>query len=174
MIKLNDIKETVIKKLFDNLGDSYTYYDEEIPENFNRPSFHFTLNPTFYNRNNNFHVDKVIPCLLIYYSDDKSNLKKYDMADKLSEIMGNTLEISDRIITINEFTPIFNEDVLQFQFSINFLDSLDDKEIYEFMMNLNLNADLDKLKTVNTYDFKDDNNDQVYVTSDGEALIIPK
>lgn len=174
MIKLNEIKETIIKKLFDNLGDYYTYYDEEIPEHFDRPSFFLDLLPNFYNRDNEFHVDKSILCVVYYFSDDKSNIKKYDMVDNLSELFENTIRISDRIITINDFTPIFNEDILQFQFTLNFLDSLEDKDIYEFMMKMYLNSDDCQFKTVNKYDFVTDGNDDLYVMCGGEALKIPK
>lgn len=163
MIKLNDIKESIIKLIFDSLGDSYTYYDEEIPQNFNRPSFFIDLLPNFYNRNNDYHVDKSILCSIYYFSENKKNIEKYDMTDSLSELIGNTIEINDRIITIVDFNPEFNEDILQFQFTLNFLDALEDKEKYDLMEHLILNYESKRLNTNNLEGFNTDENEEVYV-----------
>lgn len=102
-ISENIIKGSIIYQLIQLFGDQYTYYGEEIPENFKRPSFHVSrisdISTKGYTGNEYRFRDDQYRYEIKYFTDRKTNINE-DINDKI-DILKNGFDYLN-IININE------------------------------------------------------------------------
>ncbi|MGE4284887.1 MAG: DUF6838 family protein [Clostridia bacterium] len=65
---INSIKQSIVNKLLE-LYPSYTIYDEDIPQNFKKPSFLITLIEQDYSKRMNVKFNSLLPFDVAYFSD---------------------------------------------------------------------------------------------------------
>ena len=96
-ISENIIKGPIIYQLTQLFGDQYTYYGEEIPENFKRPSFHVSrisdVSTKGYTGNEYRFRDDQYRYEIKYFTDKKININE-DINDKIDIL--NFLRLEDK------------------------------------------------------------------------------
>ena len=126
----NIIRGSIVYALKNAFGDSYKYYDEEIEQGFEKPSFHISrINLTSrkgYTGHEHKLVDNTYRYVIKYFTDEKFGKIKdiNDKIDKLREIF-NYLEIVNIVDKkvykkenrINDITVTVSDGVLLFEIS---------------------------------------------------------
>lgn len=126
-ISENIIKGSIIYQLTQLFGDQYTYYGEEIPENFKRPCFHVSrisdISTKGYTGNEYRFRDDQYRYEIKYFTDKKTNINE-DINDKIDILKNgfdylNIININDGKIDskpnrINSIEIQTSEDVLMF------------------------------------------------------------
>jgi hypothetical protein len=126
----NIIRGSIVYALKNAFGDSYKYYDEEIEQGFEKPSFHVSrINLTSrkgYTGHEHRLVDNTYRYVIKYFTDEKFGKIKdiNDKIDKLREIF-NYLEIVNIVDKkvykkenrINDITVTVSDGVLLFEIS---------------------------------------------------------
>lgn len=126
----NIIRGSIVYQLKNAFGDSYKYYDEEIEQGFERPSFHVSrvdlTSRKGYTGNEHKIVDNTYRYVIKYFTAEKNSKLKdiNNKIDKLKEVF-NYLEIvnfrDSKAYTclnrINDITVTISDSVLLFQIS---------------------------------------------------------
>ena len=85
----NIIRGSIIYQLKQTFGDSYKYYDEEIEQGFEKPSFHVSridnISRKGYTGNQHKLVDNTYRYVIKYFTAEKNNKIK-DINDKIDEL----------------------------------------------------------------------------------------
>ena len=127
----NIIRGSIVYQLNQAFGDSYKYYDEEIEQGFEKPSFHVSrvddISRKGYTGNQYKLVDNTYRYVIKYFTAEKNNKIK-DINDKIDELkqIFNYLEIVNikdnkvysKFNRINGIEVTISDGVLLFQ--INF------------------------------------------------------
>lgn len=126
----NIIRGSIIYQLNKAFGDSYKYYDEEITQGFEKPSFHVSRIDSISRKGYTGHQHKLIDNTYRYvikYFTDKEYGKVADINDKIDELKNifNYLEIvnirDDKVYSklsrINNINITVSDDVLLFEIS---------------------------------------------------------
>ncbi len=121
---INNIKQAIVDKL-PELYPGYKIYDEDIPQNFKKPSFLISLTDQDYNKRLNSKYKSLISFDVAYFSDKRVTEIKEDCFDKQMTIFrGFDLIGSYRVL--NKQSNI-TDNVLHFTFDIVFSEIKDDK-----------------------------------------------
>ena len=126
----NIIKGSIIYQLKNAFGGNYKYYDEEIEQGFERPSFHVSRIDLISRKGYTGHqyklVDNTYNYVIKYFTDERNGKVKdiNDKIDKLREVF-NYLEIVNfkegiaysKPNRINDITVNVSDGVLLFQIS---------------------------------------------------------
>lgn len=126
----NIIRGSIIYQLKQAFGDSYKYYDEEIEQGFEKPSFHVSrvdgTSRKGYTGNNYKLVDNDYRYVIKYFTANKNN-KLGDINDKIDELkqIFSYLELVNfkdgkvysKLNRINDITVTVSDSVLLFQIS---------------------------------------------------------
>ena len=112
----NIIRGSIVYQLKQAFGDSYKYYDEEIEQGFEKPSFHVSriddISRKGYTGNQYKLVDNTYRYVIKYFTAEKNNKSK-DINDKIDELkqIFNYLEIVNikEEFTINDCEYYLNE-----------------------------------------------------------------
>lgn len=126
----NIIRGSIVYQLKNAFGDNYKYYDEEIEQGFERPSFHVSridlISRKGYTGNQHKLVDNNYNYLIKYFTNEKNGKIKdiNDKIDKLREVF-NYLEIVNfkdgkaysKPNRVNDITVNISDGVLLFQMS---------------------------------------------------------
>ncbi|XOQ44297.1 MAG: Phage protein [Clostridium sp.] len=74
---INDVKQAIVNKLLE-LYPTYTIYDEDVPQNFKKPSFLVTMIEQNYGKRLNNKYNSTIAFDVAYFSDKGKNEIKSD------------------------------------------------------------------------------------------------
>ncbi|MGM9543595.1 MAG: DUF6838 family protein [Romboutsia timonensis] len=126
----NIIRGSIIYQLKQFFGDSYKYYDEEIEQGFQKPSFHVSridgISRKGYTGNEYKLVDNTYRYVIKYFTAEENN-KIGDINNKIDELkqIFNYLELVNfkdnkvysKLSRINDITVTVSDGVLLFQIS---------------------------------------------------------
>lgn len=126
----NIIRGSIVYQLRNAFGDTYKYYDEEIEQGFQKPSFHVSkidnISRKGYTGHQHKLVDDTYRYVIKYFTNEKNGKIKdiNDKIDKLREVF-SYLEIvnfkEDKVYVkpnrINDITVTVSDDTLLFQIS---------------------------------------------------------
>ena len=123
----NIIRGSIIYQLKEAFGKEYKYYDEEIEQGFEKPSFHVSridlISRKGYTGNEHRLVDNTYKYVIKYFTNSKAKIKDInDKIDQLRDIFSylNIVNIKDNKVytkpnRINDITVTISDDVLLFQ-----------------------------------------------------------
>lgn len=147
LISENIIKSSIIYALKQAFGDTYKYYDEQMPEKFEKPSFHVSKIDSFSRKGYTGHQykfkDNSYRYLIKYFTDEKLQIitdlnNKTDELEEVFEYLNivNLQEDTSIISSANRVNDIFvtiSDGVLLFeiQFPIRKVQSSDITRVQE-------------------------------------------
>lgn len=123
MITLLDIQKSISRKLDSKFSDYYIY-TEEVKDGLKRPSFFINIMPIS-TKNFIANKEKLINIDIMYFSENETNEEKLNMINMLEDLLNITLEIKDRVITIESLDFKVVNDILHCIFNLDFTDSGD-------------------------------------------------
>jgi len=143
-VELRAAINTLLKKHF----PAYKVHFDNV-ERANQSYFYVWLSPrsktidrVYYDRT----ID--IDIQLVLLKDCKGRVKRsllYDAIDKLDVALRPVLQIGDRFITISSTNSVIVDEILHYEFSLDFTDVLPVEEVGELMQELYLNGNLQDL-----------------------------
>lgn len=122
------IRDAIIAKLESNYPD-IGIYGEEIQQGYKRPAFFVQIIPEDAQMINKIHRQKPLLVVINYFTAAEASGRVRDMwsiADELDYYFGTHLQVGDRAIYIAGTNPEINDDVLQYQLNLSFIDTGDD------------------------------------------------
>jgi hypothetical protein len=84
---INDVKQAIVNKLLE-LYPTYTIYDEDVPQNFKKPSFLVTMIEQNYGKRLNNKYNSTIAFDVAYFSDKGKNEIKSDCQQRRNYWLG--------------------------------------------------------------------------------------
>lgn len=113
---ISDIKQAIVNKLKE-LYPGYTVYDEDVPQNFRKPSFLITVIEQDYSKRLNNRYRSSLSFDIAYFSDKKTEIKGDCLLVQL-----NLLRSFDLIGTyrVKNKKANITDNVLHFTFDINY------------------------------------------------------
>lgn len=127
MTRNNDIRDAVIK-LLTTAYPSVKTYGEEIQQGFKRPAFFVQLKPQPGDTLSSVQRQKLTLIDIHYFSAAPANERYRDlwtMADDLDEMFNASLIVGDRALYIQDQEPVIEDEVLQYQITLSYIDSSD-------------------------------------------------
>lgn len=139
MITLVDIKKSINQVLKANFP-TIKIYSSDTKEGFTRPAFFTSIIPiTLDYETTNFTSNKLM-IIINYFRENGSELENIKMHDKFIKAFGMNLKVNQRSFLLKNIRSEIVDEVLQFRFDLDFLDSLEiTKEEYETIKELNMN-----------------------------------
>lgn len=121
---INDIKQSIFNKLLEIYPNGYTYYDEEIPQDYIKPSFLLTLTKQEYKKRLNNKYSSLVSFELTYYSNKSIEEIKLDCQRVHTDILRGfdfvgTYKVLDKV-------PLITDNVLHFSFNIKYSEVLNE------------------------------------------------
>jgi len=125
MIGYNAIRDALSIKLKNKYPDA-NIYGEEIQQGYKRPAFFMQLVPEAGLIVNVVHQAKNILVDICYFSDASKPVRDmWDIAAALDDLLGYGLKVEDRVLGIIDPQPEIIDDVMHYQFKLQFTDSQD-------------------------------------------------
>lgn len=116
--------------------------ENSVRSGFNKPAFFVQLLPITEDAYNNY-AEKLVIVNIHYFSDKKTDIDILSMLDGLNSVFVNSIAINDRTLTIGEKRYTVDDNVLQFKFTLDFVDELGlSEEQYETMEELYLESEV--------------------------------
>lgn len=128
---LADIKKAISTILKENFP-TIKRYPPEVKEGFKKPSFFIELLPIMREKQGKYHYFRKVTVLIRYFSESETELENLKMQDQLEELFSQVLKVNDRIITLEEVEGRIIDEVLQLQFDISYVDSLEEDKVYGY------------------------------------------
>lgn len=122
MIKLTEIRESLLKKLSTELEGFKEFQDEEDP-NFFKPSFVIEVIPVSSNHLGRCFEAKKSIINIKYFSKNGTNSEIIEMTDKLNEVFKNGLYIKDHHFSMEKKDFSIEKKVLNYKIPLEFEDS---------------------------------------------------
>lgn len=125
MTAFNDIRDALMI-LIKAAYPTANVYGEEIQQGFDRPAFFVQLLPEGGTNINKAHIQKPMLVDICYFpaaGTVKKDREAWGVADGLNEALGISLAVGDRALYINEPKPEIVDQVLHYQFNVDFIDS---------------------------------------------------
>lgn len=142
MITAKELRAAIASLLKKNFPAYKVHFDNV--ERANSSYFYVWLSPrsktidrVYYDRT----ID--IDIQLVLLKDCKGRVKRsllYDAIDKLDVALRPVLQIGDRFITISSTNSVIVDEILHYEFSLDFTDALPGEEVVELMQELYLNG----------------------------------
>lgn len=121
MITYSDLLASVNLGLKNNFPD-VNRVASDIKSGFKKPAFFTQLSPITENDYNDY-SEKLVMINIHYFSELKTNEDIYKIFDKLNKIFKNKIKVNDRILTLEEKSFDITDNVLQFKFTLDFIDT---------------------------------------------------
>ncbi len=128
MTGYNEIRDAVMK-ILKTAYPTANIYGEEIQQGYIRPAFFVQLLPEPITNLNTAHRQKMIGINIHHFPGADANQRYRDMweaAANLDALFSAALSIDDRMLSIHDAQPEIVDEVLQYQFTLQFIDSRDD------------------------------------------------
>jgi hypothetical protein len=114
---INSIKQAIVNKLLE-LHPGYKIYDEDVPQNFKKPSFLISLTDQDYNKSLNNKFKSLISFDVAYFSDKRITEIKEDCFDMQVSLFRG-FDLIGRYRVLNKQATI-TDNVLHFTFDMNY------------------------------------------------------
>lgn len=133
MITIKDVKKSIINKL--NTININTY-SNDISEGFDIPCAFVSVEKYENSLENSNIIRKYLDIYIRYI--DKTEINRLDALEKINYVFLRTLDVKDRIFTLNNKINLFKDDYVEINFDIEFFEQILEDE-YEILENLELN-----------------------------------
>lgn len=133
MTGFSDIRDALFK-IIDTAFPNVNLYGEEIQKGLTRPAFFINLLPEAGGMVNTVLRSRRMLVDICYFSDADASAHNRDLwekADTLEELFRDTLIVGDRSLFIYDPQPEIVDEVLHYQFNLDFTDSREDVIVVE-------------------------------------------
>lgn len=133
---INSVKQAIVDKLSE-IYPTYTVYDEDIPQKFNKPSFLIVLINQDYGKRMNRKFKSTISFDISYFTDKSTAETKEDCLNVQLNLF-RSFDLIDNFRVANKQATI-TDNVLHFTFDVNYSEIKTDTEIFMKTQQTNTN-----------------------------------
>lgn len=130
-MRLVDIKKAIKRMINAELPD-IKIFSPDVKEGFKKPSFFIQLFPISREKLSKYHFSRKLAVSITYHSETNKELEFLHIEEQLEKIFADVVTINDRTITVEEIESNVENNVLHFEFDINYIDSLAEDQVYGY------------------------------------------
>lgn len=137
MVALLEINKAINKKLKVNFKN-HTLYAGEVTKGFERPSFFTQVIPLRKDYETTNYKSENLMVTITYFNKNDTELENIKMHDELMLVLGDRLNVKNRVLKLKNLRTNNTDGVLQVVFNLEFHSQLKKEETHELMMDLEI------------------------------------